>query len=206
MAGAKVSRKEQGEQTRQAIVQAAVELYAEAGVQSTGLIAIGERAGVSHATILYHFGSSKGLVLAVLAERDRRFRDVAADLRGGALASLARLPVVAQFHVEHPVWAKAFVVLQVENLDTDDEVHDYFVARRNEMRRLLLELLREARRRGEIRADIAEEAVADEFLAFAAGAQVQHSLDPARVDLVEMYQHYTDRLLADLTSGTSSGS
>jgi AcrR family transcriptional regulator len=60
MAGAKVSRKEQGEQTRRAIVQAAVELYAEAGVRGTGLIDIGERAGVSHATIFYHFGSSKG--------------------------------------------------------------------------------------------------------------------------------------------------
>jgi hypothetical protein len=99
------------------------------------------------------------------------------------------------------VWAEAFVVLQVENLDTDDEVHDYFVARRNEMRRLLLELLR-----GQAAARLRrhrEEAVADEFLAFAASAQVQHSLDPEQVDLVEMYQHYTDRLLADLTSGTS---
>ena len=73
MADVRVSRKEQGELTRRAIVQAAVELYAEAGVRGTGLMAIGDRAGVSHATVLYHFGSSMGLLLAVLAERDRCF-------------------------------------------------------------------------------------------------------------------------------------
>src|SRR4051794_29733888 len=67
-------RKAQGEQTKQAILDAALELYAETGFRGTGLIAIGERAGVTHATVLYHYGSSHELLMAVLEERERRFR------------------------------------------------------------------------------------------------------------------------------------
>ena len=45
-APARQSRKQQGEQTRRAILQAAVELYSERGLRGTGLMTIGERAGV----------------------------------------------------------------------------------------------------------------------------------------------------------------
>jgi hypothetical protein len=66
MAGARVSRKEQGEQARQAIVQAAVELMPRPACGHRAHRH--RRAGQGQPRpILYHFGSSKGLVLAVLA-------------------------------------------------------------------------------------------------------------------------------------------
>jgi AcrR family transcriptional regulator len=197
-----LSRREQGEQTRRAILDAAVALYAESGARGTGLIAIGERAGVHHATVLYHFGSSRQLLLAVLEERDRRFLGrTRATFHGGGLRALEQLPFVARFNVENPVLAKLFTVLQVENLDEGAEAHDYFLERRLEARRQLMRLLRDAKKQREIRADVDEASTADAILAFTAGVQVQHFLDPKRVDPVAVYQSFVALLLRGLTRG-----
>jgi AcrR family transcriptional regulator len=199
------SRKEQGEITRRAILEAAVALYAEAGARGTGLMAIGKRAGVHHATVLYHFKSSRDLLLAVLDERDRRFVAFSQDvLHEGGLAALERLPYVGRFNVEFPVWAKLFTVLQAENLDPDAEAYDYFACRRNEGREMTLRLLRTAKERGEIRDDADEETVADMILAFTAGINVQYFLDPKRVDMRAAYQRFTAMVIADLTRGVGA--
>jgi AcrR family transcriptional regulator len=204
---ARVSRKEQGEQTRRAILEAAVALYAESGFRGTGLMAIGQRAGVHHATVLYHYRSARALLLAVLAERDRRFLEFSREaFGGGGLSALRNLSVVARFNVANPVWAKLFAVLQAENLDEGAEAHPYFVERRNEARRLTLRLLRTAKRRGEIRTDVDDDEIATAILAFAAGAQIQYFLDPSHVDLVALYESFTAMLVDHLTRGMTKPS
>jgi AcrR family transcriptional regulator len=196
------SRKEQGEQTRRAILDAAVALYAENGVRGTGLMAIGERAGVHHATVLYHFGSSHGLLVAVLEERDRMFFDFSRGaFRDGGLAALRALPVVARFHLANPLLAKLFTVLQVENLDADAEVHAHFLSRRRGARQLLSNLVAQGQQRGEIRADADPARIADTVLAFMAGSQVQSLLDPATFDLLDAYDRFTAMLVRDLAPG-----
>lgn len=195
-----LSRREQGEQTRRAILDAAIELYAETGVRGTGLMAIGERAGVHHATVLYHFRSSRELLLAVLAERDRRFIEYVREAYAvGGLSTLRAMPIVGRFNLEHPVWAKLFAVLQVENLDERDPAHAYFVERRNDGAALVRAALHQAKARGEIRADVDEDATIDTVLAFTAGILVQHFLCPDRVDLMAAYERFTTMLIADLT-------
>jgi AcrR family transcriptional regulator len=196
------SRKEQGEITRRAILDAAIALYAEAGVRGTGLMAIGKRAGVHHATVLYHFKSSRELLLAVLRERDRLFMKYSQDvLDRGGLEALRLLPFAGRFNVEHPVWAKLFAVLQAEALDPDAEAHSYFVERRDQARALVLELLRSAKKRGEIRKDVDFEATANVVLAFTAGINIGSFLDPQNTDVVVAYRRFTDMLIEDLTRG-----
>ena len=107
-----------GAKRRMAILDAAMDLYADSGFSGTGLTAIGERAGVTHSAVLYHFGSAKKLLLAVLEERDRRqvphFAEVFAQ---GGLAALARLPEVARINEAYPGYAKLFTVLEVSKVE-----------------------------------------------------------------------------------------
>lgn len=196
------SRVAQGEETRRAILRAAVELYADGGFRGTGLIAIGRRAGVHHATVLYHYRSARELLLAVLEERDRQLRELADELlQEGGLQGLARLPQVGRFNAEHPLWTRLFAVLQVENLDPRADAHAYFRKRRDDTHRLLVRVLRRAKKDGQIRADVDERATADVVQSFMTGVQIQHLLDPERVDQVAVYERFTAALLADLASG-----
>jgi polyhydroxybutyrate depolymerase len=93
-------RPARGSDTRRAILEAAMALYARRGVKGTGLAAIGEAAGVTHAGVLHHFGSSRKLLLAVIDERDRRFwRDTAEHWEGkSGLEALRRLPRLAEWN------------------------------------------------------------------------------------------------------------
>lgn len=199
-------RAKQGEETRATILRAAVELYAEGGFRGTGLMAIGQRAGVHHATVLYHFRTSRDLLLAVLEEHDRQFLELTRErLDEGGLAALTNLPAAGRFNAEHPLWAKLFTVLQVENLAPDASANAFFVKRRRDTHALMVRMLREARTRGQIRPDVDERATADVLLAFMTGARVQFFLDPTRVDLVASYERFTAMLLQDLAPRRPKG-
>src|SRR5262245_51856607 len=101
-----ISRKEQGEETRRAILEAAVELYAESGFRGTALKAIGERAGVHHATVLYHYRTARDLLVAVLKERDRRYMEFNREVfQEGGLKPLENLALMARFNLKNHVWA-----------------------------------------------------------------------------------------------------
>lgn len=194
-------RRRQGDQTKRAIIQAAIDLYAENGFRGTGLMAIGERAGVAHATVLYHYKSSQALLMAVLEERERRFQSAThvawAEPGLGVLRNLAE---VARFHVAEPELAKLFAILQAENLEPHHDANAFFRTRRTEVRDLLRANLAVAVESGEARADVDIDAKADEILAFTTGAQLQYWLAPDEFDLVELYERYTDSLIRDLST------
>ncbi len=61
-----------GVRRRDQLVAVAVDVFAEHGYAGGSIRAIAEKAGVSHATLILHFGSKEGLLTAVLAEWDRR--------------------------------------------------------------------------------------------------------------------------------------
>ncbi|MFC5950466.1 TetR/AcrR family transcriptional regulator [Pseudonocardia lutea] len=72
-----------GERTRDALIDAAAELFAEHGVDAVSVRSINKAAGVAPAAVHYHFGSRDGLLQAVLV------RDGDAVLR--RVAELARV-------------------------------------------------------------------------------------------------------------------
>jgi AcrR family transcriptional regulator len=193
------ARPARGDDTRRRILEAAMALYARRGVKGTGLAAIGQAAGVTHAGVLYHFGSSRKLLLAVLDERDRRFwRETAADWEGrSGLDSLRQMPRLAQWNRDNWELAKLFTVLEAENLDEDDEAHRYFLERRRRVRGRVQRAIEEGQRSGEIRADVDPIVKADEAVAFMDGAQLNAMLDP-KVDLVAIFESYAEALVGQL--------
>jgi TetR/AcrR family transcriptional regulator len=71
-------RKRDAEHSRDVILDAAEQLFADRGYEATSLQLIGAAAGVSRATPAYFFGSKEGLYRAVF---DRAYRRVDATLR-----------------------------------------------------------------------------------------------------------------------------
>jgi AcrR family transcriptional regulator len=194
-------RPARGDETRRRILQAAMALYARRGVKGTGLAAIGQAAGVTHAGVLYHFGSSRRLLLAVLDERDRRFwRENAQDWEGrSGLDALRQMPRLARWNRDNWELAKLFTVLEAENLDADDEAHAYFLERRRRVRGRVQRAIEEGQRRGEVRADVDATVKADEAVAFMDGAQLNAMLDP-KVDLVAIFESYAAALVGQIAA------
>ncbi|MBY0279266.1 TetR/AcrR family transcriptional regulator [Candidatus Binatia bacterium] len=192
------------DETRRRILDAAVALYARRGVKGTGLAAIGQAAGVTHAGVLYHFGSSRKLLLAVLDERDRRFwRETADHWHGRAgLDALRQMPRLARWNRDNWELAKLFTVLEAENLDEEDDAHAYFLERRRRVRRRIQRAIEEGQRSGEIRADVDATTKADEAVAFMDGAQLNAMLDP-KVDLVAIFESYAEALVGQLAARPS---
>ncbi|HMC50251.1 MAG TPA: TetR family transcriptional regulator [Solirubrobacterales bacterium] len=83
-------RAEATEQSRQAILTAAQELFRDEGRFELPLDEVAERAGCSERTVIRHFGSKEGLLVAAMAAGERgvmesrkaRPEDVAGSIRG----------------------------------------------------------------------------------------------------------------------------
>src|SRR5690606_40482889 len=82
-----MSRQEQrarkGEQTRVAIIDAALDLAATRGLEGLTIGSLAERMRMSKSGVFAHFGSREDLQIAVLKEYERRFAEdvLAASLR-----------------------------------------------------------------------------------------------------------------------------
>jgi AcrR family transcriptional regulator len=64
---------EQGARSREALLDAAIELIADGGYTATGVDAIARRSGVVKSALYWHFGSKDGLLVAALERTAREW-------------------------------------------------------------------------------------------------------------------------------------
>ena len=69
-----IPRSERTAQRRRAVLEAALAVFSERGFNKASLTEIADRAGMTHAGVLHHFGSKEQLLVDVL-----RFRDGSGD-------------------------------------------------------------------------------------------------------------------------------
>jgi AcrR family transcriptional regulator len=199
---------ERGERTRQAIVDAAIEVFAGRGFRSGALVEIAARVDLTPGGILYHFGSKDALLVAVIAERDRRATallvELVADHPIAGLDSLRLLIEIARLGEREPGLAALHTVLQVEALSPDAPSHGYFLDRSRLVRSWLERVLLVAREAGEVRPDVDCSAKAREVLAFLEGASILWQLDE-EVSLVDLYEDYLRSLIAGIRVAPGPG-
>ncbi|RSS63441.1 TetR/AcrR family transcriptional regulator [Streptomyces sp. WAC06614] len=202
MAGVKGQVQKRGVERRRAMVDAAIELFAQQGVRGTGVAAVAARAGVTPSALIHHFGSKDALVRAVLEEADRR--------------ALERLSVTADAEptlrqaidwfvrdAEHTAAAERelaalHTALTAENLDPGAALHGWFRDRGRALRAHLVSLFTRAEADGTARPGLDAQTLAAEVAAFLEGAHLLWLLDPERIDLVALHRSYFDGLTARL--------
>lgn len=183
-----------GAARRDAIIDAAITVFSERGYRDGSLADVADKVALSPAGILYHFGSKEELLLAVIAERDRRASE--APLSGGELRGTAALRASVRFAEQSEGergLAALHTVLQAESFEPDAVTHEYFLLRSRFLRHTVAELLRDGQSLGEVRADVDCDAKAIEVVAFLEGAAVVWLIDP-EVSLVDLYRSYFDDL------------
>jgi AcrR family transcriptional regulator len=192
---------QRGARTREAIIDAALEVFAVRGYRSGALAEIAGKVNLTPAAILYHFGSKEALLLAVITERDRRAGGLLTDVtRENGLESLWNLVKIAELNEAHPGLAMLHTVLQAESFEPDTPAHLYFHERSRVVRRWLQDALLAGQAQGQVRADLDCGAKAREFVAFLEGAAVLWLIDRS-VSLVDLYRNFIGTFIADASPG-----
>jgi AcrR family transcriptional regulator len=188
-----------GVERRQALIEAAMELWAEKGWRGTGIAAVAERAGVTDAGLLHHFGTKENFLLEVIAALD--LHEIERHTEWGppqGLDLLRRMPDMVRNYRNDPGLWKLHHTLQAENLDPDSPAYGYYVDRHSYLRHQWAKAIRVGQERGEIRPDTDPDLVAVEILAFLQGMVLHNVHGPADVDLIDVCEDFAARLLRDL--------
>ena len=130
MARDSMTRKEQAEQTREQIISAALELFAERGFAATSTRRVAEAAGVSEGLIFHHFPNKQALLVAVARSRSTFSREISrlAD-QGARLPARTCLSMIGTRFVEMLDVGGAdaqMVAMMVGEAQTNPTLHEVF--------------------------------------------------------------------------------
>ena len=185
-----------GIRRREQIIATAIAVFGEYGYAGGSIRTIADRVGVSHATLLQHFGSKEGLLTAVLEEWDRQTVEARlADVSG--LGYFQRLPEVMGAHLANRGLLELFTTIAAEASSQTHPAHAFIQRRYTDNLATLAQHLQQAVDSGDVapltRAEIDIEvrlvtAVLD-------GIGLQWLLDPS-TDVTVGVQTYIDRTIA----------
>ncbi|WP_434175605.1 TetR/AcrR family transcriptional regulator [Brachybacterium conglomeratum] len=185
-----------GVRRREQLLAVALDVFAEHGYAGGSLRAIAERAGVSHATLIQHFGSKEGLLIAVLEEWDRRtVADGLADVSG--LDYFRRLPEVIAAHRDHRGLLELFTTIAAEASSSSHPARGFIEQRYARNLATLAGHLREAIDDGDIASMTDAQIQIEVRLVTAAmdGIGLQWLLDPS-TDVDGSIATYIDRAIS----------
>jgi AcrR family transcriptional regulator len=180
-----------GAERREQIIQTATDVFATEGFEGTALKRVAELVGVREATLFHYFSGKQELLTAVLAERDRRGREIGGPDQFG----LRVLASVAERIWREPGLTTLYAVASATANDPGHASHGYFQDRYS---RLVEELALDIGRRqdaGEVRSDAAAESLARLVIAAFDGLQLQWLYDK-KVDMAGGLTELVEVLLA----------
>ncbi|MBV8684349.1 MAG: TetR/AcrR family transcriptional regulator [Caulobacteraceae bacterium] len=199
VAAVKTERRSQAERREEAetrLLQAAIALVAERGLERVTLADVGEAAGYSRGLPAHYFGSKAGLIVT-LAQRLVGGFGQALERVERHPPGLERLTGIVRFYLDSarkdPVGAKALLVLLGDGLN-NDLVREPLAALNARSVKAFETNLAAAIEKGEARADIDVRAQAILILATLRGAVSQWQLAPGRIDLARV----RDEMVASL--------
>ena len=172
--------------TRERIVSAAAELFAERGFHATPMTAVAEASGLSQSGLLHHFPSKEGLLTEVLRARD--VRDLAMLATGRDRAprgwevwdDMTRL---VRLNSDREAIVRLFTSLAGEAVDPDHPGHGWLGEHHRSAVDALTVALREAVADGTADPAVPAQSLARQAVALMDGLQVQWLMRPDDVDM-----------------------
>ncbi len=181
-----VSQQERKAETRQRLIEAAAELFAEQGVDAVSVDTVAEAAGRTSGAVYAHFGSKQGLLLALLDEWQHSVVTLVLgelELASGLadqLRAVARNVVVAPSEqtrrllmLEHELWLRAA---------RDEQVAGLMSVRARQAQQWLARGFASWIEAGVLPATTEPETLALRFRAMVSGLQFQQRLDDKTLD------------------------
>ncbi|GAB3615247.1 MULTISPECIES: TetR/AcrR family transcriptional regulator [Humibacter] len=186
---------------REAVLEAAMSVFGERGYNKAALTEVAERAGMTHAGVLHHFGSKERLLVAVLQYRDGDEVDgIAARAQVDGPAFVGHILDTVEANTERRGVVQAYAVLSAESVTEGHPAQEYFRGRIAALREKLMRVLREFAAH-----DVTDDELlraANSLIAVMDGLQVQWLLDPDAVDMRATVEMVMNEIVDRLASGT----
>ncbi|KAA9107699.1 TetR/AcrR family transcriptional regulator [Microbacterium rhizomatis] len=182
------TRKPRGEyaktkQTREAILDAALEVFAESGYRSGSIREVALRVGMSEPGLLHHFPSKPELLAAVLERRDHHSESMLPGEEEAGTLTLRGLIELASYNATIPGVVELYCVLSAEATAPDHPAHDYFTSRYENTRIVLTRAFRVLDGERRLLRGVTPEGAAIATIAMMDGLQVQWLLNRELMDM-----------------------
>ena len=163
------------------MVEAAIELLSEAGVQGTTLVAIGERSGYSRGLATHHFGSKAGLFHTVLKRLSAAWsRKLTRALAGRT--GLEAIEIAIDTHLahvlRHPEYIRVQYILWGAAIDPSSEFKPNVTEFMQIQRESVASWIADGQRAGEIRPELDPERLAEQYYGALIGINQQWQVSP----------------------------
>lgn len=182
-------------QTRERIVAAAAQLFAERGFHATPMTSVAEAAGLSQTGLLHHFPGKEELLAAVLEQRDLRDLETLAATRDrpprgwDVWDDMVRL---VGLNSERHGLVRLFTSLAGEAVDPTHPGHGWLGAHHRAAVESLAHALREAAHDGTAHGDLPAEQLARQAVALMDGLQLQWLMRPDEVDMAADFADWVE--------------
>lgn len=193
------ARQQRTSARREAIVDAALALFATYGYRGTTVEAVAARVGVTDAGVLYHFRTKADLLLAVLAHHDARWGAMVAKAKvSGPAEELRRLRDWGAEMEKDTDLVALLVTLSAEHLRDDTATNAYLRARYETVLRGYEDSFTAAAAAGLLRTDVNARAEAIALAALLDGIRLQWFFTDGGVSMADAVHRYVETTLARL--------
>ena len=190
-----------GDERRSRILDAAVEHFAQWGFHASSLARIAKDVGITQGGLLHHFRSKEDLLLSVLGQSEQHDMERLFNVTPESYAAyLETVVALIEENTRRPGIVRMYNVLVGESGNIGHPAHQYFKERYARVLQHTVDLLEEAVRRGELRADIDCRAVGQEHIAVMDGLQIQWALDPESMDMPARVRAFLGRQYAEMAA------
>ncbi len=193
MAEPATGRTQKGLAKREAILDAALEVFGEVGLHGASLREIASRVGVSHQSLMHYFPTKNELLMAVLRRRDERLRRHFDDASG---MSISELIALAEDNVGMPGVIELYNMASAEATNTEHPAHAYYAEFYESIIASNARYLRRAADRGLLREGWTPESAARAILGMMDGLQLQWLYDRDDVHVAESLKLLVSALIS----------
>lgn len=170
-----------GVRRRQQILDSAIALFAQRGVDRASLRTIGEAIGVSHTALRHYFASRDELLVEAYRAHEAQ---AAGDAHAVSESAVGQIIEAAERNRSIPGLVELYATLSTDALQEKHAVTREFIRGRfGSLRELLAARIEAGQQAGRIAADIDPTGAAALVIAASDGLQVQWLLDPGAVDV-----------------------
>lgn len=181
---------------REAILDAALQVFAVAGFNGSSLKQVAEIVGITEAGILHHFKNKGTLLLEVLKRREELNHKTLRNSSDDGIADVSEWIAVQKLNSTLPGIIELFTILSAEATNAEHPAHDYFQHRYTAVTAKFTEVFHKLKAAKFLGTDESPEDLGASLVALSDGLQLQWLLNPT-VDMPKLHIQFFRTVLND---------